>query len=291
MNMVFPIRSGRRRHLTLLIAVIAFLTVIAFTARNYYNSSRVWRVRTFLDSDRSTGVGLRGWIVPETTINVNPCDIVSLGVTSIDDDDIHTIALLSNLGELHVEDARTRRFGPLVRLKRLYSLQIYGVLPEDFGFLAQLPHMTELWIGCRDGDSLGTIPQLASIRDFRLSSAHLEASEWRFLERLEAVTTLSLERTNISDLSPLKGLSHLETLNISGTSVSDLSPIVALPKLASLDIARTSVRDVSPLMRCKNLKDLFVWRITDIERTARAELREALPGLYIHQRRSGENQD
>jgi Leucine-rich repeat (LRR) protein len=57
--------------------------------------------------------------------------------------------------------------------------------------------------------------------------------------------SLSIERTRISDLSPLKGM-PITALNISSAPVADLSPLEGM-KLTFLHAGGTKVSDLSPL--------------------------------------------
>ena len=58
----------------------------------------------------------------------------------------------------------------------------------------------------------------------------------------------------VSDRSPLVGLSGLTNLTLAGTPVSDLSPLAGLRGLTSLDLNSTPVSDLSPLAGLVNLR-------------------------------------
>ena len=70
----------------------------------------------------------------------------------------------------------------------------------------------------------------------------------------ENVTHISLNEAQVSDLSPLAGLSNLEWLYLGETEVSDLSPLAGLKKLNAIDLESTEVTDLSPLAGLSNLK-------------------------------------
>ena len=55
------------------------------------------------------------------------------------------------------------------------------------------------------------------------------------LQRFPGLRLLSVSQTDISDLSPLAGLSALQSLDCSETQVSDLGPLAGLSALQSLD--------------------------------------------------------
>jgi hypothetical protein len=68
--------------------------------------------------------------------------------------------------------------------------------------------------------------------------------------------TLVLGNTQVSDLSPLAGLTGLGTLSLSNTPVSDLSPLAGLTGLGTLSLDSTEVSDLSPLAGLTGLKTL-----------------------------------
>lgn len=72
----------------------------------------------------------------------------------------------------------------------------------------------------------------------------------------QSVTTLNLENTALSDLSPLQYFLNLIRLNLHGTPVSDISPLKSLVNLKELDLGNTEVTDVKPLRYLKNLEVL-----------------------------------
>jgi hypothetical protein len=77
---------------------------------------------------------------------------------------------------------------------------------------------------------------------------------------------LNLEARQISDLSPLTGLTKLEGLTLSRNQISNLSPLAGLTNLKSLELWGNEITDVSPLKELRNLKwlSLNLNEITDI---------------------------
>ena len=56
---------------------------------------------------------------------------------------------------------------------------------------------------------------------------------------------LNLDNTNVSDLTPLKGM-PLKVLWLINTNVSDLTPLKGMP-LEELDLVNTNISDLTPL--------------------------------------------
>ena len=76
------------------------------------------------------------------------------------------------------------------------------------------------------------------------------------LQRFPGLRLLSVSQTDISDLSPLAGLSALQSLDCSETRVSDLGPLAGLSALQSLDCYGTQVSDLGPLAGLSALQSL-----------------------------------
>ncbi|WP_373549319.1 COR domain-containing protein [Haliscomenobacter sp.] len=86
----------------------------------------------------------------------------------------------------------------------------------------------------------------------RLSSLPLSISNFRHL------TLLFLDANPITDLAPLRLLTHLKSLDLSDTSVSDLSSLSALVNLTTLNLIYTQVSDLSALTPLLNLNSLYL---------------------------------
>ena len=129
-------------------------------------------------------------------------------------------------------------------------------------------------------DPTTEVTTIASLRE----KLGLNEGEGQIVEKLGKITQISLVRTRVTDLSPLKGLplkrlylnqtrvsdlsplkgNSLVLLDLTGTSVSDLSPLKGL-SLEKLYLNKTKVADISPLdgMPLKRL-NLLETRVTDI---------------------------
>ncbi|NET61541.1 MAG: leucine-rich repeat domain-containing protein [Symploca sp. SIO2E6] len=83
---------------------------------------------------------------------------------------------------------------------------------------------------------------------------------------LSNLQILDLGRTQISDISPLSGLTQLQVLRLSETQVKDVSHLSGLTQLQVLRLSATQIRDFSPLSRLTQLQQLDLSRtqVTDI---------------------------
>lgn len=77
------------------------------------------------------------------------------------------------------------------------------------------------------------------------------------IEYLADLQILELNgKRELSDISPLAGLTHLQWLGLGQTNVSDLSPVAGLTDLRRLALHVTPVSDISPLAGLTELRDL-----------------------------------
>ncbi len=97
---------------------------------------------------------------------------------------------------------------------------------------------------------------------------------------LTNLTRLILGRTQVSDLSPLAGLSSLQILDLSGKQVSDLLPLARLSSLTALNLAGAQVSDLSPLAGLSSLQNLNLYetQVSDLSPLERLVKK----GLEIH---------
>ena len=77
--------------------------------------------------------------------------------------------------------------------------------------------------------------------------------------------SLSLQKNQIRDVSPLAELTNLTTLFLVRNQISDVSPLARLTRLKELHLSWNDIRDVSPLAGLVNLEKLMLVRnpITD----------------------------
>ena len=97
-----------------------------------------------------------------------------------------------------------------------------------------------------------------SFCDLKSIPKQIEAFDW--------LTSLDLERNQISDISPLASLSKLTSLNLWNNQISEISPLASLSQLTSLELGYTQISDISPLASLKQLTslDLGCNKISDV---------------------------
>jgi Leucine-rich repeat (LRR) protein len=98
----------------------------------------------------------------------------------------------------------------------------------------------------------------------RLSARELSFNGLPFLKKLPKLNRLShvelitLDETQVADLSPLAQLKHVRSLSFRSTPVADLTPLASLVRLRHLDITNSQVRSLSPLAHLTDLQCLIV---------------------------------
>jgi Leucine-rich repeat (LRR) protein len=78
------------------------------------------------------------------------------------------------------------------------------------------------------------------------------------IRQITGLSSLLLDKTNVSDLSPLKELNALKNLRLAGTPVRDISALQHLTGLAVLDLSRSGLHDASPLGNLTELQYLYL---------------------------------
>ena len=77
-------------------------------------------------------------------------------------------------------------------------------------------------------------------------------------ERITKITSLTLIKGKLNDLTPLADLTQLESLRISNNQISDLTPLPGLTQLRNLDVADNQISDLTPLAGLTQLRDLDI---------------------------------
>jgi len=76
------------------------------------------------------------------------------------------------------------------------------------------------------------------------------------LQRCTNLTTLNLNRNQISDFSPISSMNHLENLNLAWNNIGNISCLTELTRLKILNLADNQIDDISPLENLYRLEEL-----------------------------------
>jgi hypothetical protein len=91
-----------------------------------------------------------------------------------------------------------------------------------------------------------------------LSLSNTQVSEVTALGNLQALTTLSLSNTQVSEVKVLEGLSKLQLLDIHQTKVTSLEPITKMADLWVVDLRGCPISDFSPLRSSSSLRAIWI---------------------------------
>ncbi|MFA6419144.1 MAG: leucine-rich repeat domain-containing protein, partial [Candidatus Margulisiibacteriota bacterium] len=151
---------------------------------------------------------------------------------------------------------------------QIYRVQPEGMIPKISKPIDQIFSIDYKFVSSKDAARITNDDLLLLVRyliDSKISVSleHLElrgaqVSDLSPLAGLTNLEWLDLSGTQVSDLSPLAGLTNLEWLDLTGTQVSDLSPLAGLTQLEDLLLTDTQVSDLSPLAGLTQLEDLLL---------------------------------
>ena len=115
---------------------------------------------------------------------------------------------------------------------------------------------------------------------FTLSGKMLSREERDAIAGLSRLTTLSLSKCGVSDLSFLRGMRLLRTLYLPDNAVRDLSALRELTGLRTLYLDRNPLTDLTPLQALTGLTTLSLQGV-EITSYALEDLQKALPECKI----------
>ncbi|MEP6269212.1 MAG: leucine-rich repeat domain-containing protein, partial [Paracoccaceae bacterium] len=98
------------------------------------------------------------------------------------------------------------------------------------------------------------IAQLTALT--RLTLDNTQVSDLTPIAQLTALTGLDLDNTQVSDLTPIAQFTALTELYLNSTQVSDLTPIAQLTALTGLYLNSTQVSDLTPIAQLTALTEL-----------------------------------
>ncbi len=107
----------------------------------------------------------------------------------------------------------------------------------------------------------------------------MRLDDFTVLNDLDHVTSIMMSRTNFDDLNDISGMSQLTELHISSSKVSDLDGLHHFPNLTLLHaqgLRSETTIDVTPVRDAKNLTELALWTLEDVDAV---EVIQELPNL------------
>ena len=106
---------------------------------------------------------------------------------------------------------------------------------------------------------LSVLQQIKEAKDIGLTDLELPGNNISDITPLAGLTNLTglvLFGHNISDLTPLAGLTNLTSLRLTMNNISDLTPLAGLTNLIWLHLDANNISDITPLAGLTNLRVL-----------------------------------
>lgn len=153
----------------------------------------------------------------------------------------------------------------LAKLVHLRSLILKGTGVRSLNHLGGLPRLEKLDVSyCRNLTDISPLMGMRGLSELDLSRSRV--TNIRPLETLTGLTSLKLDKCDVSDVSAISGLTKLEHLDLSNSRVTDLSPLAELPNLKSLGLWNVEATDFTALAGLTQLETLDLWntRIADL---------------------------
>ncbi|WP_062466901.1 leucine-rich repeat domain-containing protein [Demequina maris] len=172
------------------------------------------------------------------------------------DFDLDPLVALPSLRSLRLSFLRADT-AALAKATRLTSLQVNASIARiaDLGFVAAMPDLTALTLyPVGGGASLGPLATATGLETLSLRSA-TALTDWDALAALTALRSVDLSYSQAADVAWLAGADALDTLTLTGTAVTDLAPLSGSP-VRALWIDDTEVASLAPLASFSGLEVL-----------------------------------
>lgn len=139
----------------------------------------------------------------------------------------------------------------------LEKLNISGLNLTDLSMLSGMTKLQELNItNCTVSASLAPLNKLTALTHLTISGSSVSALNE--LTDLHALTYLDLSDNAIGNISALANMTALEQVNLSQNAITDPAPLAGLTKLTKLNLSSNALTSVSALGSCTALTSLDV---------------------------------
>ncbi len=159
--------------------------------------------------------------------------------------------------------------GPVPAVFYNGSYKVHDLVYTDRGFFTldfapYTPFLKTLAVCCQEKLELSQLSSLSKLEN--LSLLNNDITDIGPLKDLKSLKSLALGWNSISDVSPLSELTSLETLGLWNNQVQDISGLEGLKDLVYLDIAYNQVEKIDIVSNMRKLKEVWINnnRIEDI---------------------------
>lgn len=148
---------------------------------------------------------------------------------------------------LHFAEGEDCSLEDLKKFPNLRGLLIRNASQSVIQQVSEQEQLKALSIEVHEPVNLSSIGTMDNIKALSISAPGEEAGkfDWSFIENMEQLETLYIERIKLNDLNFLKSLPNLERLVLSNVKIEDISALETLGNLKYLYIYRYDTNDVS----------------------------------------------
>ena len=185
-------------------------------------------------------------------------EVLHLNATNVSS--VEALKGLENLRILVIDDTRVDKLDPLINLKNISQIFCDNsmVSPSEANlFMKENPQGLVIF---QSEELISWWAQLDNtwksvFKKYRYLEEQPTKAQLQDLMKLKIVDLSN--RSDVTNLDPLKKLIYLEHLNCSETSISDLEPISDLVDLKYLDFSSTNVGSILPLKNLSKLESVY----------------------------------
>ena len=143
-------------------------------------------------------------------------------------------------------------------MNKPFSIVVVGAKTLDgVSGLREAKYLTNLAFDAPEFSDLSELKDLHNLQRLEIAQA-VNVSDLTPLQGLTNLKELVLGSAGIRDLTPIQGLHNITVLSLGGTQVSDLAPIRNFHRLRNLSIGGPRVTDLAPISTLSSLEELSI---------------------------------
>lgn len=187
------------------------------------------------------------------------------------------IPVFPDLEVLNISSNKLNKISGIDAFKKIKTLNLQNTEITKLEPLALLPELKNLDVSYNSISIIEPLRTMTQLETLNLSHNLVIVPENIFAYHFK-LSKLNLSHTNLGKINYISGTPALKVLNVSNTYLTSLEGIENIKTIEILDISGNNISDFTPLYKLKNLKELYIGKITDDQLT---KLKQMLPKLKI----------
>lgn len=175
-------------------------------------------------------------------------------------EDLSALKKMKNLRKLYVSGYKLADISALKKLSKLRELSLNDtqmVSAKELSGLSQITSLELLNCSVSDFDGIGDMKNLKEFRLVTFSKNNKIISTLTKMTHLKSLDLMFNDTAGLGDCSFLKNHKNLKELSLHGCNITNISPLKGLTKLEYLDLGGNPISDISTV---KNFKGLYISR-------------------------------